>query len=85
MEEARTATLTAVTGAAAAAEKSVQWSADELCRGGRPSLPDLQGPPSASPNAEINKALSALQVQAIASSGPAAQLGPSGGPDVPRR
>ncbi|MGW0770666.1 sensor histidine kinase [Streptomyces sp. NPDC002676] len=66
-EEDRAAALTAVAGAAAAVEKSVQWSADELCRGGRPPLPDLQAQPSASPNAEINKALSALQVQAIAS------------------
>ncbi|MEV7064373.1 ATP-binding protein [Streptomyces collinus] len=66
-EEAHAAALSAVAGAAAAVEKSVLWSAHELCRGGRPSLPDLQGPPSASPNAEINKALSALQVQAFAS------------------
>jgi signal transduction histidine kinase len=67
VEEARAATLTAVTGAAAAAEKSVQWSTDELCRGGRPPLPDLQTPQSGSPNAEINRALSALQAQAITS------------------
>ncbi|WP_031103927.1 sensor histidine kinase [Streptomyces sp. NRRL S-146] len=67
VEEARAAALTAVTGAAAAVEKSVQWSADELCRGGRPPLPDMQTPQPASPNAEIGKALSALQVQAIAS------------------
>ncbi|MEW2247942.1 ATP-binding protein [Streptomyces sp. NPDC006975] len=66
-EHAQAAALAAVAGAAAAVEKSVQWSADELCRGGRPPLPDLLVPPSASPNAEINKALSALQVQAIAS------------------
>lgn len=67
VEEAQAAALTAVTGAAAAVEKSVQWSADELCRGGRPPLPDIQTPQSASPNAEINKALGALQAQAIAS------------------
>ncbi|MFF4969822.1 ATP-binding protein [Streptomyces sp. NPDC001037] len=66
-EHAQAAALAAIAGAAAAVEKSVQWSADELCRGGRPPLPDLQVPPSASPNVEINKALSALQVQAIAS------------------
>jgi signal transduction histidine kinase len=66
-EEDWAAALAAVAGAAAAVEKSVQWSADELCRGGRPPLPDLQAPTSASPNAEINTALSALQVQAIAS------------------
>lgn len=65
-EEARATALAAIAGAAAAIEKSVQWSADELCRGGRPPLPDLQAPP-ASPDAEIDKALSALQVRAVAS------------------
>ncbi|MEV5358372.1 ATP-binding protein [Streptomyces sp. NPDC052693] len=67
VEEARAAALAAVAGAAAAVEKSVLWSADELCRGGRPSLPDLQEPPSASLNAEINQAMSVLQAQAITS------------------
>ncbi|MFD0546481.1 sensor histidine kinase [Streptomyces mexicanus] len=65
-EEARATALAAIAGAAAAIEKSVQWSADELCRGGRPPLPDQQAPP-ASPDAEIDKALSALQVRAVAS------------------
>ncbi|MFJ9667760.1 ATP-binding protein [Streptomyces sp. NPDC101219] len=65
-EEARATALAAIAGAAAAIEKSVQWSADELCRGGRPPLPDLQAPP-ALPDAEIDKALSALQVRAVAS------------------
>ncbi|MET8714779.1 ATP-binding protein [Streptomyces sp. NPDC004735] len=63
--ERRTAVLTAVTGAAAAIEKSVAWSADELCRGTRPPLPEMPQPASAT--AEIDKALSALQVQAVAS------------------
>ncbi|RPK48365.1 Globin-coupled histidine kinase [Streptomyces sp. ADI92-24] len=67
VEEHQAAALVAVAGAAAAVEKSVQWSADELCRGGRPPLPHMQTSQPASPNAEINKALSALQVQAIAS------------------
>ncbi|QNE77329.1 ATP-binding protein [Streptomyces finlayi] len=66
-EERRTAVLTAVTGAAAAVEKSVAWSADELCRGARPPLPDMQMPQPASATAEIDKALSALQMQAVAS------------------
>ncbi len=66
-EERRAAVLTAVTGAAAAVEKSVAWSADELCRGARPPLPDVQMPQPASATAEIDKALSALQVQAVAS------------------
>ncbi|MET9507792.1 ATP-binding protein [Streptomyces flavidovirens] len=67
IEEARAAELTAVAGVAAAVEKSVQWSADELCRGARPPLPDRQMPQPASPTVEIDKALSALQMQAIAS------------------
>ncbi|MEU3936634.1 ATP-binding protein [Streptomyces sp. NPDC029044] len=67
VEEAQAAALTAVAEAGAAVEKSVQWSADELCRGGRPALPDMHTPPSASPTVEINKALSSLQAQAIAS------------------
>lgn len=66
-KSARAAELTAVAGAAAAVEKSVQWSADELCRGARPPLPDMQTPQSASATAEIDHALSALQVQAVAS------------------
>ncbi|MGJ5751507.1 signal transduction histidine kinase [Streptomyces puniciscabiei] len=61
------AELTRLTGAAAAVEKSVQWSAEELCRGTRPPLPDRQTPQSASATAEIDHALSGLQVQAIAS------------------
>lgn len=67
LEEARVGELTAAAGAAAAVEKSVQWSADELCRGARPPLPDMQVPRPTSPTTEIEKALSALQVQAVAS------------------
>lgn len=66
-EERQAAVLTALTGAAAAVEKSVAWSADELCRGARPPLPDAAPPQSASPNAEVDTVLSALQVQAVAS------------------
>ncbi|MEN8654342.1 ATP-binding protein [Streptomyces sp. 21So2-11] len=66
-EDRRATELTAVAGVAAAVEKSVQWSADELCRGARPPLPDMQMPQLARATAEIDKALSALQVQAIAS------------------
>ncbi|MER5439134.1 ATP-binding protein [Streptomyces sp. NPDC002790] len=65
-EKWRAAELTRVAGVAAAIEKSVQWSADELCRGARPPLPDRQMLQSASPTAEIDKALSALQVEAVA-------------------
>ncbi|MEU2144688.1 MULTISPECIES: sensor histidine kinase [Streptomyces albovinaceus subgroup] len=65
-EERRAAVLTALTGAAAAVEKSVAWSADELCRGARPPLPDVPTPRPTSPNAEVDTALSALQVHAVA-------------------
>lgn len=67
VEERRTAELTAVAGVAAAVEKSMLWSAEELCRGARPPLPDMQRPQPASATAELGKALSALQVQAVAS------------------
>ncbi|WP_405388067.1 ATP-binding protein [Streptomyces sp. NBC_01102] len=67
LEERRAAELTAVAAAAAAVEKSIQWSADELCRRSRPPLPDMQMPQPASATTEIDKSLSALQVQAVAS------------------
>ncbi|MFJ4966902.1 sensor histidine kinase [Streptomyces sp. NPDC088729] len=66
-EARRTAVLTALTGAVAAVEKSVVWSAEELCRGARPPLPDTAPLQSASPNADVDTVLSALQVQAVAS------------------
>ncbi|MER6847696.1 ATP-binding protein [Streptomyces flaveolus] len=66
-EEAQAAALTVVVGTAAAVEKSLLWSADELCRGGRPALPDMQTPQSACVTSEIDEVLSALQVQAITS------------------
>ncbi|MEV0577213.1 ATP-binding protein [Streptomyces sp. NPDC050392] len=66
-EAERAAELSAVAGVAAAIEKSVQWSADELCRGARPPLPERQIPEPVGTTAEIDKALSALQVQAVAS------------------
>jgi signal transduction histidine kinase len=65
-EERRAAELGVVAGVAAGIEKSVQWSADELCRGARPPLPDMQMPQSASATAEVYRALSALQMQAAA-------------------
>ncbi|MFJ8158397.1 sensor histidine kinase [Streptomyces sp. NPDC094468] len=66
-DEARAVALTAVVGAAAAVKKSVQWSADELCRGKRPTLQEPQASASASANNAITNALSALQMQAVAS------------------
>ncbi|MFD9151459.1 ATP-binding protein, partial [Streptomyces diastaticus] len=67
VEESQSAALTAVAGAAAAVEKSVQWSADELCRGKRPALPDPHSAQSPTANAGIDNALSAIQAQAIMS------------------
>ncbi|MDX3366498.1 ATP-binding protein [Streptomyces sp. ME02-6987-2C] len=67
VEDSQAAALKAVAGAAAAVEKSVQWSADELCRGKRPALPDPQTPQSPTAIAGIDDALSVLQAQAIAS------------------
>ncbi|MEU9734112.1 ATP-binding protein [Streptomyces sp. NPDC048002] len=67
VEETKAAALSTVAEAAAAIEKSVQWSADELCRGGRPPLHNPQAPPPASPGSDINNVLSVLQGQAIAS------------------
>ncbi|MEU3145784.1 ATP-binding protein [Streptomyces sp. NPDC006999] len=67
VEESQAAVLNAVAGGAAAVEKSVQWSADELCRGKRPPLPDSHTAQSSTPIAGIDKALSALQAQAIMS------------------
>ncbi|MFC8854375.1 sensor histidine kinase [Streptomyces sp. NPDC057144] len=66
LENSQAAALEAVAGAAAAVEKSVQWSADELCRGKRPPLPAPQAPQSPTANAGIDNVLSALQAQAIA-------------------
>ncbi|MFJ5045584.1 ATP-binding protein [Streptomyces anulatus] len=66
-EGQRAAVLTTVTEAVAAIEKSVVWSAEELCRGARPPLPDAAPPQAASPNAEVDTVLSALQVHAVAS------------------
>ncbi|MCX2969399.1 MULTISPECIES: sensor histidine kinase [Streptomyces] len=65
-EAAQATALTTIAEAAAAVEKSVQWSADELCRGGRPALPDMHTQQSGAAT-DINAALNALQVQAIAS------------------
>ncbi|MCT7350982.1 ATP-binding protein [Streptomyces sp. 15-116A] len=67
VEESQAAALKAVAGAAAAVEKSVLWSTDELCRGKRPSLPDPQTQQSPTATTEIDNALSVLQAQAIAS------------------
>ncbi|KUF17465.1 histidine kinase [Streptomyces silvensis] len=70
-EEARAAELGPLrqyaTEYAEAVEKAVLWSAEELCRGGRPTLPMEQTAPSPGPAGEIGEALGALHFRAIAS------------------
>ncbi len=56
-----------VAGVAAAVEKSVVWSADELCRGVRPPLPDRQAAWSADGAATLETALGELKLQAVLS------------------
>ncbi|MYS36807.1 ATP-binding protein [Streptomyces sp. SID4920] len=65
--EARTETLAAVEAAATAVEKSLRWSVEELCRGGRPPVPETHSPRRDDPNAGVLDILSVLQVQAITS------------------
>lgn len=65
--EARSETLAAVEAAAADVEKSVRWSVEELCRGGRPPVPVVKPPLRDDPNAGVLDALGVLQAQAITS------------------
>nr|WP_317850798.1 ATP-binding protein [Streptomyces venezuelae] len=65
VEERRAAELTALAKDTAAAEKTVLWSAEELCRGARPPLPERRMPGPAGATAEISSALGALQVEAV--------------------
>ncbi|AJE87503.1 sensor histidine-kinase [Streptomyces albus] len=58
--------LTAVVGAVGAVERSVRWSADELCRGARPPMPDGQIPQPEGRASEVHRALGALQARAVA-------------------
>ncbi|WST81332.1 ATP-binding protein [Streptomyces sp. NBC_01136] len=68
VQGAQAAELQKITGATNAVEKSVLWTADELCRGGRPSVPDSL-PPTGGTGlaAEIEVLLGELQLQAVAS------------------
>ncbi|MGW2590312.1 sensor histidine kinase [Streptomyces sp. NPDC001515] len=66
VEKAQASALATLEGAAAAVGKSLQWSAEELCRGGRPPLREPQVPSSAGPDSAINHTLGNLQAQAIA-------------------
>ncbi|MBT2412061.1 ATP-binding protein [Streptomyces sp. ISL-12] len=65
--DVQAAELAKVADAAAAVEKSLLWSADELCRGMRPPVPHQQVPRSAGPAADIEAALGELQAQAVTS------------------
>ncbi|MEV7205254.1 MULTISPECIES: ATP-binding protein [unclassified Streptomyces] len=53
--------------AVAAVGKSVAWSADELCGGARPPLPDRPSPRPSGAAADMEEALAALRYQAVAS------------------
>ncbi|MFJ9719937.1 sensor histidine kinase [Streptomyces sp. NPDC101213] len=68
---ARAAWVQQVIGAVQAADKSVRWSADQLCTGGRPPLPDSYGPAEAADDAgdvdDVVKHIGDLQVQAVTS------------------
>ncbi|MGZ2359457.1 ATP-binding protein [Streptomyces sp. 372A] len=65
--EARTDTLAAIEAAATAVEKSLRWSVEELCRGGRPPVPETHSLRRDDPNAGVLDILGALQAQAITS------------------
>ncbi|MYX27455.1 sensor histidine kinase [Streptomyces sp. SID8381] len=59
------ADLAVVLDRLAAAQKTVLWSTDELCRGRRPPIPAAADPRSAGPAAGVEAALSTLQTQAV--------------------
>ncbi|MFF8447784.1 sensor histidine kinase [Streptomyces leeuwenhoekii] len=65
--KAQAADVAAVAEVAAAVDRSVRWSTDELCRGVRPPLPGRQAPRPAGPLATIETALGELQVLTVAS------------------
>ncbi|MGW1006469.1 sensor histidine kinase [Streptomyces sp. NPDC002520] len=65
--QARAADLEEIAAAVAAVEKSLLWSAEELCRGGRPPLPDGEMPRLSGKAAEIAAALGELQVRVVES------------------
>ncbi|WP_328707462.1 sensor histidine kinase [Streptomyces sp. GF20] len=56
---------TAVAKGMAAVKTSLHWSAEELCRGVRPPLPDPAAPQLSSPTAEIDAAFRELQAHAV--------------------
>ncbi|WP_105968423.1 sensor histidine kinase [Streptomyces geranii] len=66
VERMQDAQVQRVTEAAAAVEKAVVWAAEELCRGGRPVVPESLPPYEAAGSADEAVALLAeVQVQAV--------------------
>ncbi|WP_424852514.1 sensor histidine kinase [Streptomyces sp. SAI-170] len=59
--------LAALVSAAAAVEKSALWSADELCRGARPPVPDRAQPRSSASTAQVEEVLAELHFQVVTS------------------
>ncbi|MEV6949239.1 ATP-binding protein [Streptomyces sp. NPDC051172] len=67
VERAHKAQLQRVTEGVSAVEKLVVWTAEELCRGGTPALPESLPPlEGAGPADEVVALLSEVQVQAVA-------------------
>ncbi|WP_078886709.1 sensor histidine kinase [Streptomyces sp. NRRL F-5527] len=66
LRHAAAAGLQRITDAANAVEKALLWTADELCRGGRPPVPDSLPPlDGEGPVAELEGLLAEVQVQAV--------------------
>ncbi|MFK0142700.1 sensor histidine kinase [Streptomyces murinus] len=59
------ADLTTALNAVAAAQKTVLWTADELCRGARPPVPAAQQPRPGSQGAQIEAALEDLRASTV--------------------
>ncbi|MGW2421425.1 ATP-binding protein [Streptomyces sp. NPDC001709] len=66
IQQAEVAGLQRITDAANAVEKALLWTADELCRGGRPPVPDSLPPVDGQgPVAVLEGLLTEVQVQAV--------------------
>ncbi|MFB7597603.1 sensor histidine kinase [Streptomyces sp. NPDC056160] len=66
-DSARTAELEGLARVVAAAEKTVLWSADELCRGERPPMPAPRMAEATGLAGQVESAVVELQMQAVAS------------------
>ncbi|MFJ8785884.1 sensor histidine kinase [Streptomyces sp. NPDC102476] len=66
VQQSQAAGLQRITDAGNAVEKALLWTADELCRGGRPRVPDRLPPiEGEGPVAELEGLLAEVQVQAV--------------------